>query len=143
MIWYNLEITILDKNETGMEKMNYSNEYNRPDCKAGFDLISQNVKITRTGFISFGIIARLIKVEPMPNSHIPLETDSPFWLIPNMSIYNLGLIMGNSLGVIDKTFREELKAPVWSMKGEIYVTNDSHFQIVAPDMGWIRNVYFV
>ena len=143
MIWYDLEIKLLDKNETGMEKRNYSTEYNRPDSKAGFDLISQNVKITRNGLIPFGIIARLIKVEPMPNSHIPLKTDSHFWLMPKTSVYNLGLIMGNSLGVIDKTFREELTAPVWSMRGEVHVTNDSHFQIVAPDMGWIRNVYIV
>lgn len=143
MIWYDLEIKLLDKNETGMEKMNYSNEYDRSDSKAGFDLISQNVKVTRNAFIPFGIMARLIKVEQMSNSNIPLKTDSHFWLIPKTSMYNLGLIMGNSLGMVEKTFRDELKAPVWSMCGEVNVTNDSHFQIVAPDMGWIRNVHIV
>jgi dUTP pyrophosphatase len=52
--------------------------------------------------------------------------------------------MGNSIGVIDKSYRGELKAPVWSMTGESVVqTGDRLFQIVAPDMGWIRNISLV
>ena len=48
--------------------------------------------------------------------------------------------MANSVGVIDKSYRGELKAPVWSMTGKSEVTaGDRLFQIVAPDMGWIRD----
>ena len=53
-------------------------------------------------------------------------------------------MMANSVGVIDKSYRGELKAPVWSMTGETKVQyGDRLFQIVAPDMGWIRHVRVV
>ena len=48
------------------------------------------------------------------------------------------------MGVIDKSYRGELKAPVWSMTGTTHVEKgDRLFQILAPDMGWIRNVRLV
>ena len=150
MNWYELEIQILDTNTTGVEKVNcYKNEYNRSDSNAGFDLYSStNIKVEKQipAFIPFGTTARLIKVEPMPGgtSNDYLKTDSHFWLIPRSSIYKSGLIMGNSIGVIDKSYRGELKAPVWSMIDTVNVEkNDRLFQIVAPDMGWIRNIIIV
>ena len=73
-----------------------------------------------------------------------LKTDSHFWLLPRSSIYKSGLLMANSMGVIDKSYRGELKAPVWSMTGNSRVAyGDRLFQIVAPDMGWIRHVRIV
>ena len=73
-----------------------------------------------------------------------LKTDSHFWLVPRSSIYKTGLMMANSVGVIDKSYRGELKAPVWSMTGNSSVSRgDRLFQIVAPDMGWIRNIRVV
>ena len=73
-----------------------------------------------------------------------LKTESHFWLMPRSSIFKTGLIMANSTGVIDKSYRGELKAPVWSMTAKSNVTcGDRLFQIVAPDMGWIRNVRIV
>ena len=79
----------------------------------------------------------------MPNgqSNEYLKTDSHFWLIPRSSIYKTGLMMANSVGIIDKSYRGELKAPVWSMTGDTKVKyGDRLFQIVAPDMGWIRHI---
>jgi dUTP pyrophosphatase len=53
-------------------------------------------------------------------------------------------MMANSTGVIDKSYRGELKAPVWSMTANSKVSRgDRLFQIVAPDMGWIRTVKVV
>ena len=140
MIWYDLEIKILDKRVNA-----YKNECNMSDSNAGFDLYtSEDTKIEKFGFIPFGIVARLIKVEPMPKSNGYLKTDSHFWLMPRSSIYKPGLIMANSVGVIDKSYRDELKAPVWSVLGNSEIQKDNRlFQIVAPNMGWIRNVYFV
>jgi dUTP pyrophosphatase len=64
--------------------------------------------------------------------------------MPRSSIYKSGLMMANSTGVIDKSYRGELKAPVWSMTANSQVmTGDRLFQIVAPDMGWIRIVRIV
>ena len=142
MNWYDLEIQLLEN--TYADKVNsYNHEMDRSDSNAGFDLFtSMNVKIENQGFIPFGIVARLVKVDKIDNEYI--KTDSHFWLMPRSSIYKSGLIMANSTGVIDKSYRGELKAPVWSMMGEVEVNrNDRHFQIVAPDMGWIRNVSIV
>jgi dUTP pyrophosphatase len=148
--WYELEIKILDTVTTGATESAsfYKDQYNLSDSNAGFDVYaSNNVGIENTPqFIPFGIVARLLKVEPLPGgtSNDYLKTDSHFWLLPRSSIYNTGLMMANSTGVIDKSYRGELKAPVWSMTGNSQVNRgDRLFQIVAPDMGWIRNVRIV
>jgi len=94
---------------------------NRSDENAGFDLFtSQSLQVETTPqFVPFGISARLLKVEPMPHgtSNEYIKTDSHFFLMPRSSIYKSGLMMANSTGVIDKSYRGELKAPVWSMTG--------------------------
>jgi len=142
--WYELEILNL-----GKEKQFYPLAlYNRSDDNAGFDLhCSEDTFVgTTTTFIPFEITVRLVKVEAMPNGQSDeyLKTDSHFWLVPRSSIYKTGLMMANSVGVIDKSYRGELKAPVWSMTGETKVQyGDRLFQIVAPDMGWIRHVRVV
>lgn len=141
--WYELEILPVKSNVSF-----YKNEYDRDDMNAGFDLHATDaVHVEQSPeFISFGIVARLLKVEPMPHgtSNEYLKTDSHFWLVPRSSIYKTGLMMANSVGVIDKSYRGELKAPVWSMTGNTDVSvGDRLFQIVAPDMGWIRRVRLV
>lgn len=143
--WYELEI--LPRNDH-VQPLYPIALYNRPEDNAGFDVFtSTDVSVTKTvEFIPFGISVRLLRVEPMPHggSNDVLKTDSHFYLMPRSSIYKSGLIMANSAGVIDKSYRGELKAPVWSMTGDSAVrTGERLFQIVAPDMGWIRNVRLV
>lgn len=143
--WYELEILPLDPQDITFYP---SKEYNRSDANAGFDLYAAaNMHIEQTPqLIPFGIICRLLKVVPMPKG-MPNEvskSDSHFWLAPRSSIFKSGLMMANSMGVIDKSYRGELKAPVWSMTGDSRVAyGDRLFQIVAPDMGWIRHVRIV
>lgn len=148
--WYELEIIILDSVDTGvLEKAYfYKDMYDRSDSNAGFDLYSSNdIHVEQTPqFIPFGITVRVLKVQRdiRGSSNDYIKTDSHFWLIPRSSIYKIGLVMANSTGVIDKSYRGELKAPVWSMTGNSEITRgDRLFQIVAPDMGWIRNVRIV
>jgi dUTP pyrophosphatase len=141
--WYELEIQPL-RNYINF----YKPEYDRSDSNAGYDMhSSEDVHVEQTPqFIPFGIIARLLRVEQMPGgeSNEYLKTESHFWLMPRSSIYKTGLMMANSTGVIDKSYRGELKAPVWSMTANSDVKRgDRLFQIVAPDMGWIRNVRIV
>lgn len=143
--WYELEI--LPRNEY-IQPLYPLALYNRPEENAGFDIFTAtDVSVKNTvEFIPFGITVRLIKVEPMPHggSNDVLKTDSHFYLMPRSSIYKSGLMMANSAGVIDKSYRGELKAPVWSMTGDSMVREGERwFQIVAPDMGWIRNVRLV
>jgi len=143
--WYELEIQTLDPSIAMYYPIAL---FNRSDANAGFDLFSSSdVQVDQTPqFIPFGITVRLLKVEPLPHgtSNEYLKTDSHFLLMPRSSIYKSGLLMANSTGVIDKSYRGELKAPVWSMTGNSSVQKGERlFQIVAPDMGWIRNVRMV
>ena len=143
--WYELEIMVQD----GSQRADfYKDTYNMSDSNAGFDLYSnEDVTVEQTPqFIPFGIVVRLLKVQHMPGgtSNDYLKTESHFWLMPRSSIYKTGLMMANSTGVIDKSYRGELKAPVWSMTANSKVSRgDRLFQIVAPDMGWIRTVKVV
>jgi dUTP pyrophosphatase len=53
--------------------------------------------------------------------------------------------MANSRGIIDKSYRGELKAPVISV-GVPFKPIEAGtrlFQILAPDLGWIREVHYV
>lgn len=143
--WYELEIRPLVQEATNYYPIAL---YNRSDDNAGFDLFSvENVHVEQSPeFIPFGVAVRMLRVEPMPNgtSNDYLKTDSHYLLMPRSSIYKSGLLMANSTGVIDKSYRGELKAPVWSMTGNSNVSvGERFFQIVAPDMGWIRNVRLV
>lgn len=143
--WYELEIMPLDAQDITFYS---TGQFNRSDDNAGFDLYAAaNMHIEQTPqLIPFGIICRLLKVSAMPHGmpHEVIKTDSHFWLAPRSSIFKSGLMMANSMGVIDKSYRGELKAPVWSMTGDSNVSHgDRLFQIVAPDMGWIRNVRIV
>jgi dUTP pyrophosphatase len=143
--WYELEIL---RQNSSIHAYYPANQYNLSDANAGFDVYaSEEVFVAQEPLmIPFGIAVRLLKVEPMPHG-LPndyLKTDSHFFLMPRSSIYKKGLIMANSVGVIDKSYRGELKAPVWSMTAHSQVhLGDRLFQIVAPDMGWIRHVHIV
>jgi dUTPase len=135
--WYELEIV----NHRGNF---YNDTLNRLDENAGFDLhCAEDVFVsTYAVLLPFGISARLVKVES--TEHLDIKSDSHFWLLPRSSIFKTGLVMANSVGVIDKSYRGELKAPVISLTGDTKVKyGDRLFQIVAPEMGWIRHVRVV
>ena len=107
--WYELEIMVQD----GEQRADfYKDVYDLSDSNAGFDVYStSDVTVEQTPqFIPFGIVARLLKVQRMPGgtSNDWLKTDSHFWLLPRSSIYKTGLMMANSTGVIDKSYRGEL-----------------------------------
>jgi dUTP pyrophosphatase len=139
--WYELEILALTPDSQGLYPIA---TYNRSEENAGFDLYSAaDLSVEdKVEFLPFGVAVRLLKVEQLANEL--LKTDSHFFLMPRSSIYKSGLMMANSAGVIDKSYRGELKAPVWSMTGHSHVSKGERwFQIVAPDMGWIRNVRLV
>jgi hypothetical protein len=143
--WYELEIMPLGAEDAPVF---YKTEFDRSDMNAGFDVYaSEPVNVLQTQeFIPFGAVFRLVKVVPFPGgtSNDYLKTDSHFWLTPRSSIFRSGVIMANSVGTIDKSYRGELKAPVWSMTGNSTIAQgDRLFQIVAPDMGWIRHVRVV
>lgn len=93
--------------------------------------------------LDLGTSARLLRVEDNQEVH--------YWLCPRSSIFKSGLVMANSQGVIDRSYRGTLKAPVWSVSLSQVLENFKQtpiqgsrlFQIVAPDMGWIREIRIV
>ncbi len=99
--------------------------------------------------LDLGVAARMIRMNPDGT-----EEDVHYWLCPRSSIYKTGLVMANSQGVIDRSYRGFLKAPVWVVSiaafHKAFLTTESIpmkgqrlFQIVAPDMGWIQEVRIV
>lgn len=72
------------------------------------------------------------------------QTKSPqnYWMLPRSSISKTGLMMMNSVGVIDKSYRGELIAALWNTTGsEVTVSKGQRLvQLVARDMGDIVQV---
>jgi dUTP pyrophosphatase len=88
--------------------------------------------------LRLGVSARLMSVV---NGE---RYEHSFQLVPRSSIYKKGLIMANSVGIIDKSYRGELKAPVWSMTKQSRVeAGERLFQIVLPTLGHIKHVRIV
>jgi dUTP pyrophosphatase len=73
------------------------------------------------------------------------RTPVHYWMPPRSSISKTGLLLLNSIGVIDKSYRGELMAYLWNTTvGEVTVRKgDRLVQIVAPDMGPIYGVNIV
>lgn len=120
---------------------------------AGVDLyIAQSANLNKLltqsepTLLDLGTSARMIRVNADGS-----EEEVHYWLCPRSSIYKTGLMMANSQGVIDRSYRGTLKAPVWVVSRQAFVQlcDDTDlvgmrlFQIVAPDMGWIREVRVV
>ena len=68
-----------------------------------------------------------------------------YWMLPRSSISKTGLMLCNSVGVIDRTYRGELMAFLWNTtETPVTVSKGSRLvQIVAPDMGRIREMLVV
>lgn len=147
-VTYRLELC---PTEAGREY--YKNKVFESNENAGVDLyvvddydwksLTTNVKPT---LLNLGCSARLVRIDSNG-----FEQEVHYWLCPRSSIIKTGLMMANSQGVIDRSYRGELKAPVWVVSplsySSYFSTNtfkgNRFFQIVAPDMGFIREVRVV
>ena len=137
----------------------YKDEVNRPNDNAGYDLFCEKVGISaysvQSVLINQGVRARMVKVTgnlPFSEGHyanadIKLqEEDVHYRLVPRSSICKTPLLMSNCEGIIDRSYRGLIKAPVRNLN-----TTSSYdieegtrlFQIVAPDLGHIKEVVLV
>ena len=68
-----------------------------------------------------------------------------YWMPPRSSISKTGLLLLNSIGVIDKTYRGELMAFLWNTTANVVEVKkgDRLVQIIAPDMGAIGDISIV
>jgi dUTP pyrophosphatase len=76
---------------------------------------------------------------------VELVEDSHYTLEPRSSIYKTGLIMANSRGIIDLSYRGQLMAPMVSVatNPSIVEAGTRLFQIIAPGLGYIKEVAYV
>jgi dUTP pyrophosphatase len=98
---------------------------------AGFDLYVPDTVTFAPGerkFVGMGVSAASIASDS--------NSVEPFWLVPRSSISKTGLMMMNSVGVIDKGYRGELIAALWNtLDREVTVNSgDRLVQIVSRDM---------
>jgi dUTP pyrophosphatase len=68
-----------------------------------------------------------------------------YWMVPRSSISKTGLMLCNSVGVIDRSYRGELMAYLWNTKTTNVTVKKGErlVQILAPDMGWISQISLV
>lgn len=68
-----------------------------------------------------------------------------YWMLPRSSISKTGLMMMNSVGVIDKSYRGELIAALWNTTNEVVKVSAGQrlVQIVARDMDDIKSLTVV
>jgi dUTPase len=131
----------------------YTNVENRPIDNAGVDLfICQDYNATTMAanesatLLDLGTAARMIR--QYPDGH---QEECHFSLFPRSSIMKTGMIMANSQGVIDSSYRGTIKAPVWVVAPKPFMNTFKdggfkgarYFQIVAPDMAHIDEVRIV
>lgn len=113
---------------------------------AGFDLFVPEEVVFAPGerkLLSMRVKARMDKtvfvddVAPVSSCH--------YWMPPRSSISKTGLLLLNSIGVIDKGYRGELMAFLWNTTDAPVTVKkgDRLVQIVAPDMGAIHEVAVV
>ena len=112
---------------------------------AGYDLkvIVKQAPVTTATLVPLGVKGRMVCRTVL--SVGVTEEECHFSLEPRSSIYKSGFMMANGRGVIDKSYRGELMAPMISV-GSTFKGIDAGtrlFQILAPDMGYIDKVTYV
>jgi len=137
----------------------YKTEFNRSDENAGYDLFCQTTQVSayphQMSMINQGVRARMLRISgnlPFSEGHYAnataklQEEEVHYRLVPRSSICKTPLLMANSEGIIDKSYRGLIKAPVRNLQSvSFYEVSEGTrlFQIVAPDLGHIREIVLV
>lgn len=142
--YYRLELLVTEQGapfypEAGtVEKLSQDN--------AGYDLkvVTDQPPSTVATLVPLGVKARMVQFTPMDDG-VELVEDSHFTLEPRSSIYKTGFIMANSRGIIDRSYRGQLMAPVLSVGSKVTTIEKGTrlFQIIAPALGYIKEVAYV
>ncbi len=118
---------------------------------AGFDLfVPEDVTFqpNEKKLVSMRVKARMIDPtfgSPVSSSDRVYKKTVHYWMPPRSSISKTGLLLLNSIGVIDKSYRGELMAYLWNTTDAVVEVKkgDRLVQIVAPDMSLIKEVIVV
>lgn len=125
----------------------------RTNDNAGFDLFVPQETVFQPGekkLVSMEVKATVVRggqscTTCQCGGCQPTEDTVHYWMLPRSSISKTGLLLLNSVGVIDRTYRGELMAFLWNTKDTPVTVSkgDRLVQIVAPDMGWMSQVSVV
>ena len=143
------------------EGLQYYKSYatdNRSNDNAGVDLYSvEDYKVSSefderhnrppkaVHLLDLGTKARLVKVTST-DDYNNVEEDVHYYMYPRSSMYKSGIMLANSVGIIDRTYRGTLKAVVTNLNEHTYpnvVAGTRVTQIVAPGMGHIHEIKIV
>ncbi len=116
----------------------YKSFRNHHQGDSGIDLYNFTILIEpfKVGTIDFQIKCEMINLET--------NTFSSYYLVPRSSLANTNFQMANSIGIIDASYRGNLKAKVRNFctdsndKDSKSFLSGSYFQIIAPDLQPIR-----
>jgi hypothetical protein len=160
--YYRLELLVSPENRDL-----YSQEIlDRENTNAGFDLFvckdatlnlgqvsEQSSILAHMAVLDLGCKARMFHITEGYDDHtyslLFRIHACHFWLAPRSSIWKSGVMMANSMGIIDSSYRGTLMAAVVPLSGrqpdcDIHIQRGQRlFQILAPDMGPIRQVRMV
>ncbi len=133
---YRLEIYPLTAAAEAHYKGIYGEElYARGNDNAGVDVYTFSVEDKGVvQMVHSEIVAKLVNTTYQGNCH--------FFLAPRSSIWKSGVVMANSMGIIDSSYRGELMGACLPLQGmeQKLVVGERLFQILAPDMGHISSV---
>ena len=132
-IKYELRIKILSNDDK--IKNWYQNFFNHHLGDSGVDLLTpcyiENVNCLDVSTIDFEIQAEMIDVGNNVNTS--------YYLVPRSSIANTNFQLANSVGIIDASYRGNLKAKIRCFADNGFIAKyTSLFQIVAPDLKPIK-----
>jgi deoxyuridine 5'-triphosphate nucleotidohydrolase len=130
----NMEARELYTTHFGGESKKFENNEN-----AGVDLLLAETEVytneSKIRLMKLGVRAVLVNTFTNDTIH--------FWLAPRSSIWKTGVVLANSMGVIDRTYRGELMAACmnYTTNNELFLQKGTRIvQVVAPDMGHIVEV---
>ena len=118
---------------------------NNPHKDSGFDLyipvedVAVKINPGETKIIGLGIKAELREIIQDPfnkESNDTFKAPRPYFLYPRSSISKRGLIMVNSVGIIDSGYRGELKVALHNITDKSVIINpmDRLVQICMPNL---------
>ena len=126
------------------EGAQYYKDAERNNDNAGYDLFVAVPGATTYAKpvvqLDLGTRARMLRVTG------DVEEEVHYWMAPRSSIWKSGVTMINRIGIIDRTYRGVLMGSVTAISSANPIAIESGvrlFQILAPDMGWIKQVKIV
>lgn len=109
------------------------------DCFCPYNTGSGNIRLN-VAYLEFGCKARMIRCYPDET-----EEEVHYFISSFNNIYKEALLPGGRMEVIDKKFRGELITLLWAFINlkEFVQRGTSAYRVLAPDLGWIKEVVVV